>query len=187
MIPINLNLGCGQYPKDGYLNIDLDPRSKADKFLDLNKFPYQLPSNHFELVEAFHLLEHLDDPIQFMQEAHRILKPGGCLHIRVPHFSRGFTHWQHKRGFDVSYPLYFRKEFQAGYVGVDFDIKKIELHWFCQLALKKKTLSSYQYLMGRTLGKIFDFFANLSPYACSRIWCFWVGGFEEVEFIFLKR
>ena len=187
MIPINLNLGCGQYPKDGYLNIDSDKRSKADKFLDLNKFPYQLPSNHFELVEADHLLEHLNDPIQFMHEVHRILKLDGRLHIRVPHYSRGFTHWQHKIGFDVSYPLYFQKEFQGGYVGIDFAIKKIELHWFCQLALKKKTLSSYQFLMGKTLGKIFDFFANLSPYACSRIWCFWVGGFEEVEFIFLKR
>lgn len=186
-IPINLNLGCGQYPKDGYLNIDSDPRSKADKFLDLNKFPYQLPSNHFELVEADHLLEHLNEPIEFMREVHRILKQDGCLHIRVPHCSRGFTHWQHKTGFDVTYPLYFQKEFQDGYSGIDFYVKKVELHWFCQLALKKKTLSSYRNLIGITLGKVFDFFANLSPYACSRIWCFWVGGFEEVEFIFLKR
>jgi SAM-dependent methyltransferase len=187
MIPINLNLGCGQYPKEGYLNIDLDPRSKADKVLDLNKVPYDLPSNHFELVEADHVFEHLNEPIQVMSEIHRLLKPGGVLHIKVPHFSRGFTHWEHKRGFDVSYPLYFQKEFTGGYVGIDFALKKMALHWFSQLPLKKKTLNSFQYLIGLALGKVFDFLSNLSPYACSRIWCLWVGGFEEVEFIFKKN
>ncbi len=186
IIPNKLNLGCGQYPKEGYLNIDADPRSKADKIVDLGKFPYDLPINHFELVEADHLFEHLDDQIQVMKEIHRILKPGGILHMRVPHFSRGFTHWDHKRGFDVSYPLYFQKSFTGGYTGIDFNLKKMKLHWFAQPYLKKKTLSAFQYLLGSVLGKIFDFLSNFSPYACSRIWCFWVGGFEEIEFIFEK-
>ncbi len=185
-IPERLNLGCGQFPKAGYLNIDNDLKSKADKLIDLNKFPYDLPNNHFTLVEADHLLEHLENPMQAMREFHKILKPKGLLHIRVPHFSRGFTHWDHKRGFDVSYPLYFQKNFLGGYVNLDFTLKKITLHWFAQLYLKKKTLSTFQYLIGYSLGKIFDFLGNLSPYACSRIWCFWVGGFEEVEFIFEK-
>jgi predicted SAM-dependent methyltransferase len=186
MIPINLNLGCGQYPKEGYLNIDMDPESKADRFMDLSEFPYDLPNNHFELVEADHIFEHLDDQMQVMREIHRLLKPGGILHFRTPHFSRGFTHWQHRRGFDVSYPLYFQKEFLEGYVGIEFILKKMEFHWFAQPYLKKKVLSTFQYLAGWTLGKVFDFLSSLSPYACSRIWCFWVGGFEEVEFIFQK-
>ena len=121
-----------------------------------------------------------------MEEIHRILKPKGVLHIRVPHFSRGFTHLEHKRGFDVSYPLYFQKEFAPGYVGIDFTLKKMALHWFAQPSFKKDTLSPFQYILGSILGKIFSFLGNLSPYACSRIWCFWVGGFEEVEFIFEK-
>ena len=56
MTSVKLNLGCGKYPKEGYLNLDLDPRSKADKVVDLSKIPYDLPSNHFELVEADHVL-----------------------------------------------------------------------------------------------------------------------------------
>ena len=181
-----LNLGCGQYPKEGYLNVDVDIKSKADKVIDLSKFPYDLPSNQFELIQADHIFEHLEYQVQTMKEIYRILKPRGLLHIRVPHFSRGFTHWEHKRGFDVFYPLYFQKEFKGGYVGIDFTLKKMTLHWFAQPYLKKQTLSFFQYMVGSVLGIIFDFFSSLSPYACSRIWCFWVGGFEEVEFIFEK-
>tara|TARA_B100001964_G_C14186148_1_gene578728 strand:- start:647 stop:1228 length:582 start_codon:yes stop_codon:yes gene_type:complete len=181
-----LNLGCEQYPKEGYLNIDVDPNSKADKIIDFNKLSHDLPSHHFELVTANHFLEHMDDSIQIMKEIHRILKPGGTLHIRVPHFSRGFTHWQHKGGFDVSYPRYFQKDFTGGYVGVDYSLKKMKLHWFAQPLLKKSELSPFQYQAGHILGKIINFFSNLSPYFCSRVWCFWVGGMEEIEFIFTK-
>jgi hypothetical protein len=34
------------------------------------------------------------------------------------------------------------------------------------------------------LGDIINFFANLSPEFCSRFWCNWVGGFEEISFEF---
>ena len=43
-----------------------------------------------------------------MREIHRITKPGGTVRIWVPHFSRGFTHAEHKSGFDVTFPYYFR-------------------------------------------------------------------------------
>ena len=34
------------------------------------------------------------------------------------------------------------------------------------------------------MGVVIDFFANLSPMFCSRVWCYIVGGFEEIEFDF---
>ena len=39
----------------------------------------------------------------------------------------------------------------------------------------------------RVVGGVMNFLANLSPLACSRLWCFWVGGFEEIEYHFVKR
>ena len=36
-----------------------------------------------------------------------VLVVAGALLVKVPHFSRGFTHPDHKRGFDVSFPLFF--------------------------------------------------------------------------------
>lgn len=113
-----LNLGCGQFKKDGYINLDISPLSKADVIHDLDSFPYPFNANTFDLTEADHLLEHLSNPFQVMVELHRIAKPGETIHIRVPHFSRGFTHPKHKRGFDVTFPLYFNPKKRAIPVGV---------------------------------------------------------------------
>ena len=38
----------------------------------------------FDVVTFWHVLEHLPDPMRYLQEAHRILKPSGLLVIAVP-------------------------------------------------------------------------------------------------------
>ena len=177
-----LNIGCGEFRKEGYVNLDIRPDVGAEIIHDLQEFPYPIPDNEFDVVEADHVLEHLRDPFQVMRELHRITKHGGFVVIRTPHFSRGFSHPEHRRGFDVSFPLYFQPRFKGGYQGVEFELEEVRLIWFAQRYLKKDTLSPFQYRLGVGLGGIFSFLAGLSPYACSRLWCFWVGGFEEVMF-----
>ncbi len=179
-----LNLGCGDFRKEGFVNVDGCAQFKPDVLHDLDRVPYPLPSDHFSLVEADHVLEHLHDPFAVMKEIHRILKEDGKLIIRVPHFSRGMTHADHKRGFDVTFPYYFNPSFTAGYMGVRFQLEKLSLTWFAQPYLKKKVLPKSAYYFGSIFGKGVDFFANLSPIICSRLWCFMVGGFEEIEFRF---
>src|SRR5581483_10267047 len=107
---LQLNIGCGQFKKPGFLNVDFNPDFDPDVVVDLGDPPYPFPSDQFELIEADHVLEHLPDPFAAMAELHRILKPGGKLIVRVPHFSRGFTHADHRRGFDVTFAYYFRPE-----------------------------------------------------------------------------
>lgn len=182
-----LNLGCGEFKKEGYINLDYVPSLNPDVIHNLNEFPYPFPENYFNLIEADHVLEHLENPFEVMKELHRISENEGRIIIRVPHFSRGFTHPEHKRGFNVTFPLYFNPSFKGGYMGIEFKLKKTKLTYFAQHYLYKSVLSKPIYYLGLTLGKIIDFFANLSPNICSKLWCFWVGGFEEIEFEFVCK
>ena len=181
-----LNAGCGQFRKEGYVNLDISPRSQADVFHDLDVFPYPFEACTFDLIEAEHVLEHLSNPFRVMAELHRIAKPAGTIHIQVPHFSRGFTHPEHKCGFDATFPLYFDPKFVGGYTGTELLHTKTTLHWFGQKYLMKKLLSPWLYAVLLLIGNVLDVLANLSPLFCSRVWCFWVGGFYEIEYVFQK-
>lgn len=184
--PVKINFGCGQFPKQGFVNIDVDRNAKADIFHNLEEFPYPFSDSSVSHVEMDHVLEHLTNPMAVMREMSRILVPGGTLIIRVPHFTRAFTHWDHKRGYDISFPLYFDPEFTGGYSGIRFECLSTKLVWLAQKDLKKKTVGPVSYAVAVVLGVVFDFIGNLNLYATSRLLAFYFGGYDEVEFIFKK-
>ena len=181
-----LNLGCGGYKKEGYVNIDRNTLVNPDIINDLNVIPYPFADNSFDLIEAFHVIEHLNEPFLVMKELHRIIKPNGKLVIKVPHFSRGFTHAEHSRGFDVTFPLYFNKNFsKSGFFGVEFKLEKLSLQWLAFFHLMPSMgYGKVSILILKVVNKMISGIANLSPNLASRIWCFWVGGFDEIEFVF---
>src|SRR3989344_2340989 len=153
-----LNIGCGEFKKKGYINLDINKNVKPEVVHDLGKFPYPFKNDYFDLVEADHVLEHTEDPFKVMKEIYRIMKPNGTLIVKVPHFSRGFTHADHKRGFDVSFHYYFNPEFKGGYSGVNFRLDKMRFHWFGQPSLKKTLFSKPVYYLGMFLGIFIDLF-----------------------------
>ncbi len=180
-----LNLGAGQFRREGYVNVDWDDKANPDVKCDLNKFPYPFKDNEFQEIIAEHCLEHLENPFEVMKELHRILNFKGKLIIKVPHFSRGFTHPEHKSGFDITFPLYFDPSFKGGYTGIVFRLIEMKLSWLGQKEFKKEYFGFIYYPL-RFLDIIYSFIANLSQGLCSRFWCYLVGGFEEIEFIFTK-
>ncbi len=181
-----LNLGSAGRKKKGYINVDWLSLVKPDVEHNLNSFPYPFKKDQFDLVEAVHVLEHLDRPFEVMKEIHRITKPNAKVIIKVPHFSRAMGHPEHFHGFDVTFPNYFNKKFiDIGYFGVDFKLDKMELHWLAfPHILKDMGYGPISLGLLNGLNSIINFLANLSPNFCSRIWCFWVGGFEEIEYQF---
>ncbi len=179
-----LNLGSGEFPKQGYINVDYYSISEPDIRHNLELFPYPFADNNFDVIEADHILEHLNNPFQVMGELYRIGADGATISIRVPHFSRGFTHSDHKRGFDVTFPYYFNPGFVGGYQQVPLKLVSMHFRWFAQPYLKKIFLPAPLFYIGTVVGAVIDFFANISPWVCSRLWCYWVGGFEEIEFVF---
>ena len=89
-----LELGCGQVKHwERSVAVDFNPRSRAaDIFHDLNRMPWPFEDSTFDGIIAEHVLEHLGPLIPVVEEAHRILKPGGILYVEVPHFSSHITY-----------------------------------------------------------------------------------------------
>ena len=82
---LKLHMGCGDKPKEGWVNIDIS-LINCDLTIDLRKrVPFS--NNSCAIVYSEHFLEHLDYPIQvksFLKECLRILKPGGIFSVGVP-------------------------------------------------------------------------------------------------------
>lgn len=65
------------------------PATYARQELDLNIFCGTLeeasfPSNYFDAIFAWHVVEHLSNPMATMKEMNRILKSDGCLAFSIP-------------------------------------------------------------------------------------------------------
>jgi glycosyltransferase involved in cell wall biosynthesis len=75
-----LDLGGAHNKIEGYTSVDL---VGADILCDLNqKWPF--PDSSIDILRASDLVEHLRDPIHVMNEAYRVLAPGGFFLISVP-------------------------------------------------------------------------------------------------------
>lgn len=85
-----VDIGCGgnKQGKD-WFGIDYRKMPGVDLVQDLEKFPWKVPSETFNTAVANHVIEHINPShgifISFMNEAWRILKPGGEFLIGAPY------------------------------------------------------------------------------------------------------
>ena len=125
---MKLNLGCGNKKIDGYVNVDVC--GSPDVVCDLSQFPWPFDSNTADEISAFHFLEHALDYEKTVLEVYRILKPGGILHFRVPHFRSPFAQWHlHKYSFSVCTCRLLCAEIPYQWGGKKlFDLKKLRIN-----------------------------------------------------------
>lgn len=99
------DLGCGEMPYKSWLLNYVDQYTgvdwggtlhelKADILADLNE-PLPIESGVADTVMSLSVMEHLREPQVFLNEAHRILKPGGSIVFQVP-----FMWWVHEEPYD---------------------------------------------------------------------------------------
>ncbi len=94
-----INLGCGTRVLEGWTNVDLVPLPGVDVVHDLDVFPWPFEDERATIVIAFDIFEHVDKPLEFMNECWRVLQAGGLLMIHTSHWQteNSYTDPTHKR------------------------------------------------------------------------------------------
>lgn len=110
--PLRLHLGCGSVHLDGWVNVDLQPAAAVDLVSDVTKLDAVADASVEEIrMEAVyeHLFRH--QRLAALREWHRVLVPGGRLHILwIPDF-------------DAVIDQYLKKA--PGLVGPVFDLEHV--------------------------------------------------------------
>lgn len=97
-----LDVGCGSgeksllFAKKGKNFVGLDfsvgevrkAKSKGIKAIVGNAEKLPFSKNQFNVVLSFHLIEHLNNPLAFLNECYRVLAPGGYLILVTPNRNR---------------------------------------------------------------------------------------------------
>ena len=116
-------LGSGNEipPHPGLVRCDILPGKNVDRIFDLDVTPWPIPDGDGKFINASHVIEHLNNPIAFFDEAWRVLYPGGTMYVEVPNaenLDMSFCDPTHKRPYRLhSFINYFTVEgvFNFGY------------------------------------------------------------------------
>lgn len=133
-----LNVGCGASSNraSGWVNLDAHPYPGVQVVHDLDVIPWPFADTSFDHVQAIQVFEHVHNPVGFMTETWRVLRPGGTVWLTTPHFQseNAFTDPTHvrfctPRSWDywiAGRPLF--NQFNPAYGGVWFSSGSVEHH-----------------------------------------------------------
>ena len=82
--PVALDLGCGgqrQFPDSFGVDLRVTPEVAVQAELS-RRLPFRDAA--VDRIHVVHLLEHLVDFLPLVDECHRVLRPGGVLHVMSP-------------------------------------------------------------------------------------------------------
>lgn len=130
-----LHVGCGRNILEGWINLDIVALPGVDIVADLdyckkNKLP--LKNDSIDEFYVSHVIEHIRNPLDMMEELHRVAMPNAKAIFRCPYGSsdEAFEDPTHVRQYFVSsfgyfsQPFYWRADY--GYRG-DWEVEKIIL------------------------------------------------------------
>ena len=109
-VPVRrLDLGAGLVSLPGFLGVDrfFLPGARVVLDLDAPRLPFR--DDTFDLVHAFHSLEHVADLVATMREVWRVAKPGAQVCITAPYYTMGLNlaNPYHKQAFNEHTPRFW--------------------------------------------------------------------------------
>jgi len=129
---VKLNVGCGTDIRPGWINLDSVALPGVDVCHDLNDMPLPFESNSLDQILCQDILEHIHGYPRLLKDLHRILKPGGVVDIRVPHFTSkdAYSDPTHVRLFSVWTFVYFSSQHTRNYY-FDFAFSELRVVHVC--------------------------------------------------------
>lgn len=87
---IRLNIGCGETKIRGYVNIDVEKKTKPDIVFDIRKFTLPFRNATVTQINCIHNIEHIEVRYwpHVFSEFHRVLKNGAQLILAYPEFEK---------------------------------------------------------------------------------------------------
>lgn len=82
-----LDVGCGGSKTPGSIGLDCRPFPGVDILHDVDRIPWPLQADSFDLVILTHIIEHVSDVGRFLKEVHRVARDDAEVRIETPHFS----------------------------------------------------------------------------------------------------
>lgn len=108
---MTLNLGCGMDKIPDAVNVDNNSAVEPDVLWNLDVIVWPFRGDTFDEVIAQDVIEHVARPLDFVKECWRVLKTGGVLRIRTPHWTNDNSwidpthlHHLHQDSFDYFDP-----------------------------------------------------------------------------------
>lgn len=110
---IRIDVGGGNNPQPGFLNVDLD-NPRADIQADMGKLPF--PDASVDVIFSSHALEHVSkfEVVPVLREWRRVMKPSGRIIIRVPNLVWCVKRWLQTQGDGWDMALIFGSQSQDG-------------------------------------------------------------------------
>ncbi len=179
---MKIDLGCGYNKRDGFIGVDGSKKDGVDIVHNLNDLPLPFDDGSVEVINLSQILEHLDEPLDFLNECHRILKTNGIVDIRVPHGSCCRSTWdnpEHKRGFAIGWFKCLENDLYIVDGGL-FEVVHARLHYSATNYRKGKGPRPHE--------RFLDFLANdINQRWFERVFIYWFGGYEELEVRLKKK
>ncbi|MGH7002988.1 MAG: class I SAM-dependent methyltransferase [Alphaproteobacteria bacterium] len=92
-----INIGCGKFPRTGWINLDNKVRPGVDCVADL-RADLPFPDASIDYAVAIHVLPHirLDALAPALARIRRVLKPGGVLRLALPDLEKAIEAYRRR-------------------------------------------------------------------------------------------
>lgn len=158
-----LELGCGKRKRQPHwIGIDALDYQGVDIVGDVYDVLAAFPDGSVHAVHSFHFFEHVADLPRLLDELARVIKPGGMLHVVVPHFSNPYYYsdYTHRNPFGLysfsylSEDALLRRKVPIYRDALHFRLMDAQLHF----------KSSPPFYFRHGIKRLFGFLFNLNRY-----------------------